>query len=649
MHEQRIKVRYTVSAILTLIIYGLTATAAGMLTEFIQHLRHLTSRTLLLIKVHALHGAYLLWPFTHQSPITWMGVGVTVAFAIWDNWKTYTVFRNSRRQYEVRDRYAAYGTSRWQTRDEAKTFYERDNKGYLLGDWSRTAYAPLPDAAFDDPRSGSYDVHPWTSDLNHQYIVFGPPGSDKTTGFILPNIFHAAQQGISMVVTDPKGELYDLTASYLRERNYRVVVLDYIHFRYGARLNLLNYVYDEAQYAEIASMYLESTRNEGDKKDFWEGKAQELFTSLIGFVKQAFGDAGTLTDVYRLIPMITDPDSLLNLYNKHGVGGAAKDLLRSILAMAKSENTLGNIAGTLSEKLQLFTLSNVRAQTSTSDFELDTIGDVPTIVYVWMSDSQNTYAPLVTAFWTVFFNALYERARKNGHKLPIPVLPLIDEMGNIGKIAGFLTKLTTMRSRRIYPMMIWHSLPQIKLVYGEKYAEAMLGACDTKIVLGCGDLETAEYMSKMIGDTTIETQSKRGSRTVTAEPQNTTQQYAMRRLMQAPEIMRLSPTDVLVWQRKRHPLILKKVKYRYWEESICPTASLDELPQYSLDETNISHVPELPLHPETEETVNTEHELLSEDAGELLDDSLEELDEPIAVPVNTGVANAEAFWEEEHE
>ncbi|GMA65972.1 type IV secretory system conjugative DNA transfer family protein [Alicyclobacillus fastidiosus] len=343
-------------------------------------------------------------------------------YAAWNSYRVFRINTDTRRKYKQRHGYAAYGTAHWQEKFETVNFYHHDNNGILLGDYKKDTYKPLPKAAFENPKIDSYSVHSFADRLNQQLLVFGPPGAGKTTGFILPNIFHLLQQGKSMVVTDPKGELYEHTANAAREEGYNVVVLDYLHFKYGARQNLLNYIFAEEQYAELASMYLTATRAEGEKGDFWESKAKELLTALIGFVHQAYGSKGTLTHVYELTQYVAnDPNYLRYLFEKYNIQGAPKLLMEGVLGGSKAESMMASLTGTLSERLNLFTLSNVRAQTSTTDYDLSKLAEEKTIVYIWTSVSQETYKPLISTFWTVFFNTMYETARKHGGSLPFLV------------------------------------------------------------------------------------------------------------------------------------------------------------------------------------------------------------------------------------
>ena len=55
-------------------------------------------------------------------------------------------------------------------------------------------------------------------------LIIGSSGSKKTRLFILPSILSLAKAGESMVVTDPKAELYERTSGYLRKKGIRFTV-----------------------------------------------------------------------------------------------------------------------------------------------------------------------------------------------------------------------------------------------------------------------------------------------------------------------------------------------------------------------------------------------------------------------------------------
>ncbi|MGG0939188.1 type IV secretory system conjugative DNA transfer family protein [Brevibacillus centrosporus] len=441
------------------------------------------------------------------------------------------------------------------------------------------------------PGNHRYAVHAFDenavgiADLNNQYLIYGPPGSMKTTGFILPNIFHLADQDMSIVTTDPKGEIYELTANYLRERGYNIVVFDFINFAYGDQLNLLDFIYTDKQMMEIAKTYVASANEGSDDGDkFFENNAAKLLAALIGFAKQVYGKDASLPVVYDImVNDVSDEETAHLLFENNNVTGTSERLYKGFCV--NKDKTRASILSTLDQSIMLFALKEVENMTKTSTYDLRRIPQEKTAVFIWIPVEDTTFAPIITTFWTVFFNTMYAVGRKFNGKLPIPTVALIDEMANIGQIPDMDKKMTTMRSLKLYPFLVWHSLPQIRDKYGEDKASAIIAACDTRILLAANDLDTAEEFTKMIGDETIRTQitsSSKKTRQVFADQINESTSYHGKPLMSADEILRLPNEYSIVLQRSRYPVLLKKVQYRYWkpEERICSLASKKELRKY---------------------------------------------------------------------
>ena len=86
-------------------------------------------------------------------------------------------------------------------------------------------------------------------------LVIGATGSGKTTTFINPMIqcIAAANIGSSMIMTDPKGELFDLHSGFLKKQGYEVMVLDLRDTYSSSRWNPLEPIWDAYQESINAS------------------------------------------------------------------------------------------------------------------------------------------------------------------------------------------------------------------------------------------------------------------------------------------------------------------------------------------------------------------------------------------------------------
>jgi len=592
MNNPRFLTRIIGDSLISILTYMVLSSVSGFLSDALLVQRTLKFK-ILTLDIHTLtHAGYVLWPITHPTKFTFFALGIWVFFTLYLYWMLYSVTTDSRRKYRQRHGYASHGTSRWQENGEVRKHYLSDPKGILLGAYhhkpthDNVPYFPPSNSSLtlqpSKAKGPTYAVHPFESRLNQNYIVFAPPGFGKTTTVVLPNVFNLGVQGLSMVVTDPKGEIYELTSSFLSEKGYNVVVLDHMDFKFGNTFNALDFITEPEQYMELANMYMGATRNESDKRDFWEESAQELFAALIGFVHEAYGSTASMTDVYRLVPKVNNPDWIRSLFEHNDVLGTPYMLLDDALAGASSEKTMASIVKHLGTKLQLFALPKIQSHSRATDFDLSTLGRKKTVVYLRISDEHSTFAPLTSMFWAVLFRTLYAEARKHGGILPVPVVPLLDEMGNVGRIPDFGQKLTTMRSRGIFPIMIWHDYPQLEEKYGVKLAATILSNCATKILVACGGLETANKFSEMIGDTTIETQSRRENLGLGQASNVGTSSFTARRLMNASELMGMDLHLSLVLQTSRAPVLLNKVQFEHWNARL-PRARFDDLPTYSPD------------------------------------------------------------------
>lgn len=492
----------------------------------------------------------------------------------------------SKEVFEDKSEYGSHGTSRWQTQEEMKENYYQTPNGIIIGDISERIYKP----------GNTYAVIPNNGAQNLNVIVFGPPGSEKTTGVILPNTLHAGMNlGYSMVITDPKGELYSLTSPLLREQGYEIYVLDFLNLKRGNRINFCDFVYEDTDLMKIADSYVTggnvANGSKGSSDPIWDLAEKSLLAALIGFVKHVYHDEPEKQTFEQIALIINsqfqDEEVYKYMFKRNGVTGTPEFLFNNFL-LAKDKVRDGVLVG-LATKLTLFGVSGVQKMTSYSDFKLEDLARKKTALYLLVSDADRTFSPLVTVFWSILFSAIY-KVRLTEPDSKVPLLCLMDELANIGRIAGLQEKLGTMRSRHIYPIMIWQSLPQMKDRYPNDAWLDIISMCDTRMLLAANDEVTKKYFSDELGPTTIKTEGE--SKSIKREDlihngESQSSSYSGRPLMFPAEIGRMPKDSVIVMEKGKHPVMFKKLQYKYWEEQyqVCKPTTYNDIPELR-DEQN---------------------------------------------------------------
>lgn len=544
--------------------------------------------------------------------------------------------------YEHSENYGSHGTSRWLSSSEIKNYYYDVN----FGGWF---FGSLKHEDYKIGINGAYHPVKNKSKLNMQVVVVGPPGSDKTTGLVLPVLFNlpysyemknklvaeaiekkskinekynsGAAKIISsiynfsvrkkdfnmeypdIILTDPKPELFDYTSEYYREHGYDVFVLDFINLKYGDSLNTFDFIDDDKSLMEISKNYVDSVSSVGGGKSsedmaFWNGQESQVLAALAGFILQKYPkNKQNFTDIAKILTSddVADIDSARSFFKTNEIKGAPAQLWRNFLMIADSERTRANILGGLAEKLSLFAIEGIQNITSKTTIDISKLGtkkEKPMILYIFMPIEDRTFSPVINVILSTIFRQLYKTARKFNSALQNPVYFVIEEMANIGRLNNIKELLGSMRGLHIYPMMIWQDLSQMKDIYGDTGFHNIMSMCDTKLYLGVNDEFTANYLSNSLGDTTIKVQGMSQSSDGGILPVNKKSEshnYQSRRLLKPEECINFDNEKLILVQRGKAPAKLYKTQYKYWEYQLCDIKSpfsLKEIEPYINDSSD---------------------------------------------------------------
>lgn len=388
-------------------------------------------------------------------------------------------------------------------------------------------------------------------------------GAGKSASYVIPN---ACQLLGSYVFTDPKGELYDKTAGYLKENGYKIKVLNLVRPQNSDGYNPLLHIKNEIDVDVVANTIVKGQSTNSASDPFWEDMAEMLLKALIYYLKAVRPpeeqSLASCSELVRAANSNGGDNLLTNLINQLPYDHPARMNYKSI--EVAPEKTYGSILSSLQSKLGKFDSKEIEALTSTNTIDFKKIGEEKTAVYVISSDTHAAYDFLLTIFFSQMIQQLYDFADEKGGALPVPTYFILDEFANIGKIPDFDKKISTSRSRKISFSVILQNLDQLEAVYKESN-ETIMGNCDTHLFLGSNSQKTVEYFSKALGEKTIlrESESVNKDKDDWKQGKSVSEQNMARALLTPDELRRLDVDDCIIYEKGLKPI--KARKYYYYK------------------------------------------------------------------------------------
>lgn len=306
-----------------------------------------------------------------------------------------------------------YGTSDWMKLEEMKKVLTIDDiPGIILGRFE-----------------GNIVKLPLDTYFNKNICVFGSSGSMKTTAFLLTNLLELSKYLKSIIVTDPKAEIYRTTSSYFRNIGYVVKVFNLKDMRHSDRWNPLAENENINDVQTSANVIISNTQKKSGKDEFWPRAEENLLKAFLFYFLQILVDQNNLTNIYKKIAGgdINEIDAMFKgLPNEH----PAK-MSYNIFASGSDTIKASVITG-LGTRLQTFQNEDLQRLTSASDIDLTLPAQKPCIYYVVTDDMNGAYDFLSSLFYTFLFIKLvrFADSRPNG-KCDVDVFCFLDEFANI--------------------------------------------------------------------------------------------------------------------------------------------------------------------------------------------------------------------------
>lgn len=413
---------------------------------------------------------------------------------------------------------------------------------------------------------------PWSSSLpNNNIFVVSGPGGGKSQGLVIPNVIHI--KNMSIVVTDPSGEVYAATAKIKEKQGYKVFVLNYENMYCSMRQNPLIYIESNRDSLSIAELIVEA-KNDKTKKDIWYNSQKALLACLFLYFKyerpkEEFS-IPSIIDFLEATDMRQDEETGLSDLDQVFLSLPKEHPARKSYSMgfAKFEGrTRASACASIVTTLGDFIDGEVTYFMGASDFIYDEIVMKKSILYIITPPMDESWDSMIGLAYNQLFQRLYKVAAENKRKLPVPLTLILDELPNLGKLEKLERFLATCRKYGIAALLFIQNITQMQDVYGREKANSIIGNCATKICLGGCNPETNEFFSKLCGITTKKVQTGGSSTSKGANHNNSSSESQSFNYVQAPLITadQIDTMDGEMIMRSAYSKPIKLKKYMAYD------------------------------------------------------------------------------------
>ena len=394
--------------------------------------------------------------------------------------------------------------------------------------------------------------------LFEHLAIIGPTGAGKSTAVFIPNLLQDNSfnnSNSSIVITDPKGEIFDITSNYQRSLGREVKVFSPYSPGGSIHYNPLDFCRNKSEVIALARDILVSgnkaieLRNGsgGNKDSVWLNMATPLFASVLLYVYKLGKPHNTISNALRIL-VNKDEDSLKELL----LNEKDSDVIfqyRMYEKCVTSPATTGSIQITLVSNVQSFLTPDLEQITAYSDFNFEDLRKKKTILYlIYPVEKAYDLAPITS----IFFDQLFNKCKVLDKEEHLPICCLFEEFGNVGSIPNFSIHAATLRSNKISLVVCLQDKTQLKSLYGS-HSETIFNNLKNLVLFGgAKDIETLRTISVLCGkeDVVNISTSNNGKGNT-----STTKSLKSEEVMQISDLKNISENEVFIMLKNQKPLL----------------------------------------------------------------------------------------------
>ncbi len=500
---------------------------------------------------------------TYTDPATMIGAGVCFiasVFALRVVIKGNAAFGMTAPK-RIGGRRAIHGEADWMKMQEAGTLFP-EHGGLVIGERyrvDRDSVAAMPFRA-DDPQSwgagGKSPLLCFDGSFGSSHgIVFAGSGGFKTTSMTIPT---ALKWGSGLVVLDPSSEVAPMVSEHRRQAGRKVIVLN--PTASGVGFNALDWIgrhgnTKEEDIVAVATWIMtDNPRTASARDDFFRASAMQLLTTLIADVCLS-GHSDEKDQTLRQVRAnLSEPEPKLRARLTKIYEQSDSDFVKENVAVFvnMTPETFSGVYANAVKETHWLSYPSYAGLISGDSFSTDDLANGETDIFIALDlkvlEAHPGFARVVIGS---LLNAIYNR---NGN-VKGRTLFLLDEVARLGYLRILETARDAGRKYGITLTMIFQSLGQMREAYGGRDATSKWFESASWISFSAiNDPDTADYISKRCGDTTVEVDQTNRSSGMKGSSRSRSKQLSRRPLILPHEVMRMRGDEQIVFTSGNAPL-----------------------------------------------------------------------------------------------
>lgn len=458
-------------------------------------------------------------------------------------------------------RRAVHGEADWMRLPDAAKLFP-DAGGIVIGERyrvDRDSVAAMPFRA-DEPQSwgtgGKSPLLCFDGSFSSSHgIIFAGSGGFKTTSVTIPT---ALKWGGGLVVLDPSSEVAPMVIDHRRKAGCKVIVLD--PSASGVGFNALDWIgrhgnTKEEDIVAVATWIMtDNPRSASARDDFFRASAMQLLTALIADVCLSGHTEAEDQTLRRVRANLAEPEPQLRARLTKIYEQSQSDFVKenvSVFVNMTPETFSGVYANAVKETHWL-SYPNYASLVSGDSFATDDIADGGTDIFIALDlKVLEAHPGLARVVIGSLLNAIYNR---NGN-VKGRTLFLLDEVARLGHLRILETARDAGRKYGITLTLIFQSLGQMREAYGGRDATSKWFESASWISFAAiNDPDTADYISKRCGDTTVEVDQTNRSSGMKGSSRSRSKQLSRRPLILPHEVLRMRADEQIVFTSGNPPL-----------------------------------------------------------------------------------------------